>query len=104
MDEATSDERSVEEALCRDQTRRNAPPRSSSTLSARLSGALRRWMGEKIPVAVMMLIVVCVTVAFRGDEEKTRSMIEALTRTPFLQIGGIAASSFTRNSTTNGTT
>jgi hypothetical protein len=61
-------------------------------------------MGEKAYVVVMMLIVVGVTVAFRGDEEKTRSMIAALTRTPFLQIGGVSEHSFTRNSTTNETT
>jgi hypothetical protein len=102
MDDATSDDRSVEDALYRARARRH--PRSASTLSARLSGALRGSLTEKIPVGLMMLIVVCVTVAFRGDEEKTRSMIAALTQTPFLQIGGVAAHSITQNFTTNATT
>jgi hypothetical protein len=109
IDESTkkdeSDERraTIEDALYRARTAR-VSPRSPSTLSTRLSGALRGALAEKIPVALMMLIVVCVTVAFRGDEEKTRSMIAALTQTPLLQIGGVASHSFTRNSTTNATT
>jgi hypothetical protein len=90
------------DALYRTQTRRH--PRSSlSSLTARLPDALRRSPTEKILVALMMLIVVSVTVAFRGDEEKTRAMIAALTQTPLLQIGGVAEHSFTQNSTTNAT-
>jgi hypothetical protein len=102
MDDARGDERSAEEALYRARERRHQ--RSTSTLSARLSGALRGSLTDKIPAALMMLIVVCVTVVFRGDEEKTRSMIAALTQTSFLQIGGIASHPFTRNATTNATT
>jgi hypothetical protein len=98
IDEVVSDELSADDALYRPRATRHQ--RLSPTLSDRLTGALR----EKIPVFLMMLIVVSVTIVFSGDEEKTRSMIAALTQTPFLQIGGVVTHSFTQNSTTNVTT